>query len=135
MATTLLYNAEIANEGRRFRGYVLVDGQKIGRVGEGTADGAECMRLKQTADRAVDCGGRLLIPGVIDTHVHFRDPGLTEKGDMATESRAAVAGGVTSVVDMPNTKPATVTCAALGDKIRRAAEVSAANFGFYRRHK
>lgn len=131
MATTLLYNAEIANEGRRFRGYVLVDGQKIGRVGEGTADGAECMRLKQTADRAVDCGGRLLIPGVIDTHVHFRDPGLTEKGDMATESRAAVAGGVTSVVDMPNTKPATVTCAALGDKIRRAAEVSAANFGFF----
>ncbi|MDE5988705.1 MAG: dihydroorotase [Duncaniella sp.] len=131
MATTLLYNAEIVNEGRRFRGYVLVDGRKISRVGELPAGEEVPAALKEGVARAIDCGGRLLMPGVIDTHVHFRDPGLTEKGDMATESRAAVAGGVTSFVDMPNTKPATVSREALEAKISRAAEVSAANYGFF----
>lgn len=127
MATTLLYNTEIVNEGRRFKGYVLVDGTKISRVGEGDAPSD----LQAGADRAIDCGGKLLLPGAIDTHVHFRDPGLTEKADMATESRAAVAGGVTSFVDMPNTKPATISRAALADKLGRAAEVSVANYGFF----
>ena len=83
------------------------------------------------ADTVVDGKGRLLLPGIIDTHVHFRDPGLTHKADMATESRAAVAGGVTSFIDMPNTKPATVSMAAVDDKIRRASEVSVANYGFF----
>lgn len=73
----------------------------------------------------------LLMPGAIDEHVHFRDPGLTHKADMATESAAAVAGGVTSFLDMPNTKPQTVSQAALADKLNRAAEVSVANYGFY----
>ncbi len=71
------------------------------------------------------------MPGVIDTHVHFRDPGLTHKGDMATESAAAVAGGVTSFLDMPNTKPLTVTVKAWEEKMARAAEVSTANYGFF----
>lgn len=83
------------------------------------------------ADRNIDCCGAMLMPGVIDTHVHFRDPGLTEKGDMDTESHAAVAGGVTSFVDMPNTRPATVTREAVDDKIRHASEVSLANYGFF----
>lgn len=130
MSTTLLYNAEIVNEGRQSGGYVLVEDRRISRVGRELSD-AELEALKAKADRAIDCYGRLLMPGVIDTHVHFRDPGLTEKGDMATESRAAVAGGVTSFVDMPNTKPATTTRVALEDKLRRASEVSAANYGFF----
>lgn len=75
--------------------------------------------------------GQLLMPGAIDEHVHFRDPGLTHKADMATESAAAVAGGVTSFLDMPNTKPQTTSRAALADKLNRAAEVAEANYGFY----
>lgn len=135
MAVTLLHNAEIVNEGRRYRGYVVTDGEFISRTGEEAslpAEGPDSLEsLKAGADTVVDCRGGLLLPGVIDTHVHFRDPGLTEKGDMETESRAAVAGGVTSYVDMPNTRPATVSRQAVDDKISRASEVSAANFGFF----
>lgn len=135
MAATLLHNAEIVNEGRRYRGYVLTDGQLIVRTGEEStlpADGPDSLSaLRQKADTVIDCRGGMLLPGVIDTHVHFRDPGLTEKGDIETESRAAVAGGVTSYIDMPNTRPATVSRQAVDDKIRRASEVSAANFGFF----
>lgn len=135
MARKLLYNARIVNEGRSYRGYVLTDGPFIAATGpeEGLpADGPGSLSdLKASADELIDCGGDMLIPGVIDTHVHFRDPGLTEKGDMATESRAAVAGGVTSVIDMPNTRPATVSREAVDAKIARASEVSAANFGFF----
>lgn len=123
---TLIHNVEIVNEGERYLGYVLVEGELIAATGRGEPqasmfDGAE----------AIDGGGRLLLPGVIDTHVHFRDPGLTHKADMATESRAAVAGGVTSFIDMPNTKPATVSRQALSDKLQHAAEVSLANYGFF----
>lgn len=126
MARTLIYNVNIVNEGCVRYGYVLVDGELIAKVGEGEPD-SELMG----ADTVVDGKGRLLLPGIIDTHVHFRDPGLTHKADMATESRAAVAGGVTSFIDMPNTKPATVSMAAVDDKIRRASEVSVANYGFF----
>ncbi len=135
MSVTLLHNAEIVNEGRRYRGYVLTDGQLIARTGEESAlpaDGPGSLNaLRQKADTVIDCRGGMLMPGVIDTHVHFRDPGLTEKGDIETESRAAVAGGVTSYIDMPNTRPATVSREAVDDKIKRASEVSAANFGFF----
>lgn len=122
----LIHNAYIVNEGRSFLGYVVIDGEFISRVCEGVApenlfDGAE----------AIDGNGCLLLPGVIDTHVHFRDPGLTHKADMATESRAAVAGGVTSFIDMPNTKPQTVTMADVEWKMQRASEVSVANYGFF----
>ncbi|MCM1051184.1 MAG: dihydroorotase [Paenibacillus sp.] len=125
MSTTLYSNAILVNEGSARRGWLLVDGPRIARIGDGEAP-ASIM-----ADNVINCEGSYLIPGVIDTHVHFRDPGLTEKADMATESRAAVAGGVTSFVDMPNTNPPTVTIEALEGKMARAAEVSEANYGFF----
>lgn len=121
----LIYNALIVNEGRQSVGWVTVDGGLIEAVGEG-----EAPRDIDAAD-VHDAGGAMLMPGIIDEHVHFRDPGLTHKGDMMTESRAAAAGGVTSFIDMPNTRPATVTIAALDEKNKRAAEVSTANYAFY----
>ncbi|HRZ99092.1 MAG TPA: dihydroorotase, partial [Paludibacter sp.] len=97
----LIKNATIINEGKSFVGSVLVDGELIKAVYEGNVD--------VTADEVIDATGKLLIPGVIDDQVHFRDPGLTHKGDIFSESKAAVAGGVTSYMDMPNTMPLTVT--------------------------
>lgn len=125
MATTAIFNARIVNEGEMFEGWVEIDGEMISRVGRGTMPG------EVKADRMIDARSKLLLPGVIDTHVHFRDPGLTHKGDMATESHAAAAGGVTSFIDMPNTKPATVTLEALQQKKERAAAVATANYGFF----
>lgn len=124
---TLIYNARVVNEGSAALGYVTIAGRFIDIVGTGHAPQA----LIDGVATAIDAGGRLLLPGAIDEHVHFRDPGLTHKADMATESRAAVAGGVTSFIDMPNTVPATTTCAAVDDKIERAAAVSCANYGFF----
>lgn len=135
MGRTLLYNALIVNEGKSFKGCVTVCGTFIESVTPDsalTAEGEGSLEaLKASADTLIDCRGGMLMPGVIDTHVHFRDPGLTEKADMATESRAAIAGGVTSYTDMPNTKPATVSNKALADKLGRAREVSEANYGFF----
>lgn len=121
----LYHNAIIVNEGREFPGYVITDGDIIAEVGEGSAPpaGPEC--------EMVDCRGGLLMPGAIDTHVHFREPGLTEKADIASESRAALAGGVTSYIEMPNTKPPTVTVEAWEDKMERAAATSAVNYAFF----
>ena len=127
MSKRIIYNADIVNEGRFFRGYVVVEDEFITEVGEGPA-GAE---LIASCDFREDADGALLMPGVIDDQVHFRDPGLTQKADIATESRAAVAGGVTSFMDMPNTNPPTVTLEALEAKNRRASEVSLANYGFF----
>ena len=127
MSKRIIYNADIVNEGRFFRGYVVVEDEFIIEVGEGPA-GAE---LIASCDFREDADGALLMPGVIDDQVHFRDPGLTHKADIATESRAAVAGGVTSFMDMPNTNPPTVTLEALEAKNRRASEVSLANYGFF----
>lgn len=121
----LLHNALIVNEGRQSVGWVAIADGLISDFGDGEAP------ADLDAKERHDCCGAMLMPGVIDEHVHFRDPGMTHKGDMATESRAAAAGGVTSYIDMPNTRPATVTVAALEDKIRRAAEVSTANYAFY----
>ena len=81
--------------------------------------------------RVVDAAGRYLLPGMIDDQVHFREPGLTHKGDMATESRAAVAGGITSFMDMPNTTPNTLNTAVLNEKKQLAAGRSLANYAFY----
>ncbi|MDE6066143.1 MAG: amidohydrolase family protein, partial [Duncaniella sp.] len=125
MSTRLFYNAQLVNEDDVTLGWLLTDGDKIARIGAGQRPD------DITADEELDCQGAYLIPGVIDTHVHFRDPGLTEKADMATESRAALAGGVTSFVDMPNTRPATVSMDAVEDKLARAAQVSAINYGFF----
>ena len=100
---TLIHNVEIVNEGRRFHGALLIEDELISGIYEGTMPPIDdtCM--------AVDGKGALLLPGIIDTHVHFREPGLTQKADIAHESRAALAGGVTSVMDMPNVVPQTTT--------------------------
>lgn len=119
----VLDNALIVNDGRRFCGHVVIDGPIIAAVNEGRYEG-------DIAD-VRDMNGNLLIPGVIDTHVHFREPGLTHKADIYTESRAAAAGGVTSYFDMPNCKPMTVTAEALEEKNRIADKNSAVNRAFY----
>lgn len=120
-------NARIINEGRTFDGSVVVEGDKIAAVYEGKAPSEAVMDATET----IDATGKWLLPGVIDDQVHFRDPGLTHKGDLQTESRAAVAGGVTTFMDMPNTKPQTTTLGDLEAKLRRASEVSAANYSFF----
>ncbi len=124
---TLIKNAQIVNEGRIFKGAVLIDGEYISKVIEGDHIPAEYA----TGITVMDAAGQYLIPGAIDDQVHFREPGLTHKGEIATESRAAVAGGVTSYMEMPNTNPQAVTQELLEEKYRRAAEVSAANYSFY----
>ena len=125
---TLIHNATIVNEGRIFVGSLTIDGDRIANVAEGEIQN----RAHDTFDSTIDADGMLLLPGVIDTHVHFRDGGLADNpaGNFATESRAARAGGVTSVVDMPNTNPQTVSLEALEAKEARAAKVSAVNYGF-----
>ena len=123
---TLIHNATIVNEGRIFVGSVLIDGDKIAEVSEKND------RSEYSDCSVIDATGMMLLPGVIDTHVHFRDGGMSENpaGDFASESRAARAGGVTSVVDMPNTKPQTTTLEALEGKEVLAARTSAVNYGF-----
>ena len=123
----IIKNALIVNEGKSFRGYVAVDPPFIAAVGEGDIPD----HLLADVAHTIDADGRMLIPGVIDTHVHFRDPGMTRKGDMATESVAAVRGGVTSIIDMPNTNPATVTIAEWEKKMERAAQVCRCNYAFF----
>jgi dihydroorotase len=123
MESILIVNAVVVNEGREAEGDVYVRNGRIARVG------GDLGRLR--ADVVLDAAGAHLLPGMIDAHVHFREPGLTHKGDLASESRAAVAGGVTSFMDMPNTLPPTTTLEALEDKYRRAAASSLANYAFY----
>ncbi len=123
---TLIKNATIINEGSRFVGSVLIENDKIAAVYSGNLPEIDLSNVT-----VIDGTGKWLIPGVIDDQVHFREPGLTHKGDLTTESRAAVAGGVTSYMDMPNTKPQTVTIDELNKKFDRAAEVSVANYSFY----
>ena len=123
-----IYNAKIVNEGEVFQGGVIIrDGliRKIIRQ-DNPLDTQEIRGMP-----ALDAGGKFLIPGVIDDQVHFREPGLTHKGDIYTESRAAVAGGVTSFMEMPNTQPQTLTQELLEDKYRIAADKSMANYSFY----
>lgn len=124
---TLIYNARIVNEGTSFTGYVMIDGKRIAAVGQGEPP----QPLHRDAESTVDAAGKLLLPGAIDEHVHFRDPGLTRKADIATESRAAVAGGITTFFDMPNTIPQTTTIKAWEEKMQRASEVSVANYAFW----
>jgi len=123
----LIHNAIIVNESSEHLGWVLTEGDTIADTGFGDAP-AEL--LETTVDK-IDADKMLLMPGVIDDHVHFREPGLTHKADIASESAAAVAGGVTSFMDMPNTVPPTVTVNAWEQKMTRAAEVSRANYAFY----
>lgn len=124
---TLIKNATIINEGKRFIGSVLIDGNKIEKVYSLDKE----IDLKELDVEIIDATGLMLIPGVIDDQVHFREPGLTHKGEIATESRAAVAGGITTYMEMPNTNPQAVTQELLQEKYNRASEVSAANYSFY----
>ncbi len=110
-----------------FPGYVGVEGERIVTVGEGVPSEEI---LNHFSERE-DLQGKWIMPGVIDDQVHFRDPGLTHKADIETESRAALAGGVTSFMDMPNTNPQTVTVDAWEAKMRRAEEASYANYAFF----
>lgn len=125
MSLTLLTNAHIVNEGEIFEGCVLIEGEKIEAV-----FAQDAMAIPENVEK-IDCGGDFLIPGVIDDQVHFREPGLTHKADMQSESAAAVAGGITSFMEMPNTVPQTLTQDLLEEKFRRAADVSLANYSFF----
>lgn len=124
MGKILIQNATIVNEGRTFVGSVLIENDFIAAVYEGSSEPIEGVQV-------IDATGKLLIPGIIDDQVHFREPGLTHKGDIASESRAAVAGGVTTFMDMPNTKPQTTTWADLEWKLQRGADTSVANYSFF----
>ncbi len=123
MSNTLITNATIVNEGRRFVSDVLIRGERIDKIGT-TISALEGVEI-------VDAKGRLLLPGLIDDQVHFREPGLTTKGDIETESAAAAAGGITSFMDMPNVIPQTVTRAALAAKYQLAQGRAHANYAFY----
>lgn len=125
MNKILIKNARIVNEGRMFKGAVLIDRDKIEEVYE------EAVPVAASGVQVIDAEGKLLLPGAIDDQVHFREPGLTHKGDIASESRAAVAGGITSFMDMPNTKPQTTSIADLEWKLQRGAETSLANYSFF----
>ena len=122
MSRTLIKDAMVVNEGLVQRASVLIEDETIAGIFESDAP---------KADTVIDAAGKWLLPGVIDDHVHFRDPGLTHKADMASESLAAAAGGVTTVFDMPNCIPQTVTIDALNDKFSHAAETCIVNHSFY----
>lgn len=121
---TLIHNATIVNEGEQYRGSVLIEDEKIAAIIRGTGEHV-------AADHIVDATGCYLLPGGIDDHVHFRDPGLTHKADMASESRAAARGGITSVMDMPNCNPLTTTIETLEAKFADAATKCLVNHSFY----
>jgi dihydroorotase len=122
MKTTLIKNAIIVNEGKQMQLDLLIAGDRIARIDKDiTAAGAHI----------IDAAGMFLIPGAIDDQVHFREPGLTHKGEIYTEAKAAVAGGITSYMEMPNTIPNVFTQELLADKYQRAAQVSLANYSFF----
>jgi dihydroorotase len=123
MTDWLITNAEIVNEGRRESGDISIRDGRIHRIGPSLTARAN--------DRVLDAKGRWLLPGMIDDQVHFREPGLTHKADIESESRACLAGGITSYMEMPNTKPPATNRPALEAKYARAAEVSRVNYAFY----
>jgi len=118
----LIKNINIVNEGKISKGNVLVEGKIISKITSSEISGA---------DQVIDGEGKYLFPGCIDDQVHFREPGLTHKGEIYTEARAGVAGGVTSYMEMPNTVPNVFTQQLLEDKYKRASEVSLANYSFF----
>ena len=123
MSTFLIKNAKIVNEGSIFEGDVLIENNIIRQI-------ADNISAKSSESVIIDAEGNFLIPGVIDDQVHFREPGLTHKGDIASESKAAVAGGITSYIEQPNTVPNAVTQALLEEKYQIASKSSHANYSF-----
>ena len=123
MKSTVILNAKIVNEGRVFEGDVLIKGPYIEKIAQ------DLQGLP--VDQVIDAQGKFLLPGAIDDQVHFREPGLTHKGTIRSESRAAVAGGVTSFMEMPNTVPPAFTQQLLEEKYAIASRTSLANYSFY----
>ena len=123
MSKLLLSNARLLNEGEIRDADVLIDGERIAEIGSSIAAPPNAT--------VIDVAGKFLMPGMIDDQVHFREPGMTHKGDLATESAAAAAGGITSFMDMPNVNPQTTTRSALRDKYGVAENRCSANYGFY----
>jgi dihydroorotase len=123
MNTTLIKNAKIVNEGEIFEGDVLIENEYIVEI-------AQSISPKSANCKIIDAEGSYLIPGAIDDQVHFREPGLTHKGDIESESRAAVAGGITSFIEQPNTVPNAITQELLEDKYQIAAQKAYANYSF-----
>ena len=123
MNRLLVKNVRLVNDGRVQETDILIEQGRFARIDPEIS--------AEPGIRVLEGNGRHALPGVIDDQVHFREPGLTRKGEIATESRAAVAGGVTSFMEMPNVDPPTATRAALAEKYRRAALVSRANYAFY----
>ncbi len=123
MNTFLIKNAKIVNEGSVFEGDVLIENERISQI-------AESISAKTSNCVIIDAEGSFLLPGVIDDQVHFREPGLTHKGDISSESRAAVAGGITSFIEQPNTVPNAITQELLEDKYQIASKTSYANYSF-----
>lgn len=123
----IIKNATLVNEGTTTLASVVINGDRIEKI----LPGRDALPCAQTNCQIIDAEGLYLIPGIIDEHVHFREPGLTQKADICSESRAAVAGGVTSFMDMPNTNPQMTTQELLQQKFDLAAQKSAANYSFY----
>ncbi|MCX6213091.1 dihydroorotase [Spirosoma sp.] len=123
MSQLLIRNARLVNEGRIIETDVLIEDGFIAKLGSGLSDAH--------SDKIIDAGGNYLLPGVIDDQVHFREPGLTHKATIGSEARAAVAGGVTSFMEMPNTVPNALTQELLADKYAIAARASLANYSFF----
>jgi len=119
----LIKNARIVNEGIIFNGDVLIENQFIKEI-------SESISAKNGDTQVIDAENKFLLPGMIDDQVHFREPGLTHKANIATESKAAIAGGITSFIEMPNTVPQATTIVKLEDKFKIAAETSFANYSF-----
>jgi len=122
---TLIYGGSVVTDGQQFTGYLIVNNGDILCVEPGNP------KPGGNYDEVIDASGCVVMPGVIDSHVHFREPGLTAKADIASESRAAAWGGVTTYFDMPNTVPQTVTLEALADKWERGARESLVNYAFF----
>lgn len=122
---TLIQSGTLVNEGQTFEGSIVIEDGKISQIIQRN------ITPEASYDEVIDASGCFVIPGIIDDHVHFREPGLTEKADMDSESRAAAAGGVTSYFDMPNTIPQTTTLEALEKKFALAAKKSHVNYSFF----
>ncbi|MGB5203543.1 dihydroorotase [Eudoraea sp.] len=121
MDKTLIKNAVIINEGVRFESDILIQDEIIKKIGS---------NLSTNGAKILDAAGNFVLPGIIDDQVHFREPGLTHKGDIASESRAAIAGGITSYMEQPNTNPQTTTIEKLEQKFELASRTSYANYSF-----